>query len=204
MDLMLLRMFQRQVRFQCLAIITGWQDFNKAMATEDMTSTWIAIQATLNASANISKALWGQSGRLAEPRKELRESLQVDDSSPLKEVAMRNNFEHYDQRLDQWWKNSEAHNHLDMSMFAEGAIVGIADQDMFRVLDPTTGDIVFWGQRFNLPTLAQEAIRLLPIAKTEADKPHWEPPEPPVAANDNAPGAASDPPTEAPRSSPSD
>jgi hypothetical protein len=64
------------------------------MATEDVAGMWIAVQARLGAAANISNALWGEGGRLGEQRAPLRDSLQVANSSPLKEVAMRNHFEH--------------------------------------------------------------------------------------------------------------
>lgn len=176
MELMLLRMFQHQIQFQCQAILVGSHDSNSAMTTGDMTRLWIAIQNMLNVAANVSKTLWGQGGKLAEQREPLRASLQVDDTSPLRDVVMRNHFEHYDERLNHWWEDSDAHNYLDMSVMPAGAVQGMADGDMFRMFDPPTGDIVFWGQRFNVTALANEASRLLPIASAEARKPHWEPP----------------------------
>jgi hypothetical protein len=146
------------------------------MTTGDSTHAWIAIQNMLTAAANASKALWGQGGRLSEQREPLRASIRVNDTSPLREVVMRDHFEHYDERLDRWWENSEAHNYLDMSVMPPSMVQGVADGDMFRVFDPSTGDVVFWGQRFRLTALAEEAVRLLPIATAEARKPHWEPP----------------------------
>ncbi len=89
---------------------------------------------------------------------------------------MRNHFEHYDERLDKWWKSSETRNHFDMSVIPPGAVQGLADIDMFRVFDPSTADIVFWGQRFNVNEIVREAAKLLPIASAEASKPHWEDP----------------------------
>jgi hypothetical protein len=175
MELMLLRIYQRQIQLQCQAVLVGSHDLNSAMTTGDMTRVWIAIQNILAAAANISKALWGQGGKFAKEREPLRASLQVDDTSPLRNVVMRNHFEHYDERLDRWWDSSKSHNHLDMSIMPAGAIQGLADIDMFRVFDPATADIVFWGQRFNVNEIVQEAARLLPIASAGADKPHWEP-----------------------------
>jgi hypothetical protein len=177
---MLLRVFQRQIHLQCQAVLVAAHDLESSMVTRDMPRMWIAVQALLGAAANISKALWGQGGKLAEPRQTLRESLGVKDDSPLKEVVFRNHFEHYDERLDRWWDESPNHNHLDMSVISgENAIVGLADGDMFRVLDPEHGEIVFWGERFNLGHLIQEAQRLLPVAQAEAQKPHFEMPSTP-------------------------
>ena len=96
----------------------------------------------------------------------------MDDTSPLKLVSMRNHFEHYDERLDKWWAESENRNHLDMSVMPSAAVRGMADIDKFRVLDPTTGDVVFWGETFSLRQIVAEAQRLLPIATAEASKPH--------------------------------
>jgi hypothetical protein len=107
----------------------------------------------------------------------LRESLDVDDTAIFRDVAMRNNFEHYDERPDKWWKTSEHHNHLDMSAFASGDVAGLAEIDMFRVFDSSTGDVVFWGQRFNLNELVQAVSNLLPVVSAEAAKPHWESPQ---------------------------
>ncbi len=176
MDTFLLRVFQQQIQLQCEAVLVGSHEFESAMLTQDLTRAWIAIQNILTAAANISKALWGQAGKLAEQRKPLRESLQIDDTSPLRDVVMRNHFEHYDDRLDEWWKKSAQHNHFDMSALPPDTVKGLADIDMFRVFDPQTSDIVFWGQRFNLRELVQAAAQLLAIARTESAKPHWDPP----------------------------
>jgi hypothetical protein len=42
----------------------------------------------------------------------------------------------------------------------------------FRQLDPTTLDVVFWGDTFNISEIVAEAQRILP---KETAKPHWEP-----------------------------
>lgn len=182
MELILLRVFQRQIQLQCQAIVVGSHDFNSAMTTGDSTHAWIAIQNILTAAANVSKALWGQRGKFANQRAPLRASLQVDDTSPFRVVAMRNHFEHYDERLDTWWRDSPSHNHFDMSFVPPGQILGLADIDMFRVFDPSTANVVFWGEHFNIQDIVREAARLVAIAATEASKPHFEPPDLPSTA----------------------
>jgi hypothetical protein len=50
---------------------------------------WQFVQAMLSAVANISKALWGQSGTRAAERSDLRAALDVSESSPLRPTSMR-------------------------------------------------------------------------------------------------------------------
>lgn len=146
MELMLLRIFQRQVELQCHAVILAAQDLQRAMTVGAMPWVWVSIQNLLTAAANVSKALWGQGSGFAVQREALRDSLAVTDTSPLKAVSMRNHFEHYDERLDRWWATSANHNHLDMSIMPPSTVQGLADTDMFRVFDPTTSDLVFWAK----------------------------------------------------------
>jgi hypothetical protein len=44
---------------------------------------------------------------------------------------------------------------------------------MFRVLDPTTMDVLFWGERFNLQEIVNEVRLIQPLVALEAAKPHW-------------------------------
>jgi hypothetical protein len=140
------------------------------------TRFWYGMQNLLVAGANISKALWGQGGKLAKEREPLRASLQVDDSSPLKETSMRNHWEHYDERLDKWIHTSNSRNHLDQNV---GRFDLVVEQlgwepdkiDVFRHFDDTTGVLYFWGDEFHLIPLVGEMERLLPIADAEARKP---------------------------------
>lgn len=143
---------------------------------------WVHMGWALGASANASKALWGAGNntKVAEAREELRRSLEVPDDSPLRVVKMRNNFEHIDERIDEWAAISQTGHFLDQNI---GSLGGISlgggpppDHDVFRHFDPETGDLIFWGQRFNVPALANEVGRIHPIAVREAIRPSVEPP----------------------------
>ena len=139
----------------------------------DQDALWVGVQTLLTGAANTSKALWGAGGRFATERRALRESLAVDDSSPFRDVSMRNHFEHYDERLDRWWRESESRNYLDHMIGPPDAVSGLSDGDRFRVYDPTTHEVVFWGEKFNVQAIATATAELLPRATAEAAKPHW-------------------------------
>jgi hypothetical protein len=173
MDTFLLRTFQRQVLIQSKFMLRAAEDINSALKQNDINSIFYSIQNMLNAAANISKALWGQGGRLADQRKPRRESIGIADDSPLRAVTMRNNFEHFDERLDRWWKESKNHNHADFNLGKRKDFPD--DIDSFRIFDPETTDLSFWGQTFNLQDLIAEVRALLPKLEMEAAKPHWGP-----------------------------
>lgn len=197
MDLMLLRAFQGQVRDQCAFVLKAAQGVDDALRRVNegspspewriaMDDVWFSLQNLLSAAANVSKALWGQSGRLAEERRPLRESLGVGDESPLQNTDLRNHFDHFDDRLTRWWAESPTHNLIDRNI-GPPTMVRIEiqtpsgtepdiDIDRFRLLDPATGTVHFWGDAYDLRAIVRAASELLPIAAREAEKPHWETP----------------------------
>jgi hypothetical protein len=138
-----------------------------------------ALQNLLNAAANIAKALWGGGGSRAQRRQRLRDSIGVGDESPLKQVIMRSNFEHIDERLDRWWTQSPNHAHSDL-IIAPKSMIGLGDGhpiNSFRTFDPVTWTAFFWGDEFNVIAVVEEVRRIIPPLQQEAQKPHWDPPQ---------------------------
>ena len=107
-------------------------------------------------------------------RKPIRDSIGVANNSIFKTTSMRNNFEHFDERLDKWWAESQNHNNFDFSVMPKSAVKGIDPIDWFRVFDPASGDMYFWNQEFNLKNIISEVKEFLPKLEKEANKPHWE------------------------------
>ncbi len=166
MDIFKLRVFQQQVYLQCQFIMQS------AQLLSDTDQTWFALQSLLNAAGNVSKALWGQGGKFSDQRRPLRESIGVDDSSPLKIVGMRNDWEHFDERIDEWWEVSENHNYIDRNIGIGD--VGAKPIDTFRNWNPGRQELVFWGKAVNIRAIIEEVERIMPKLKIETSKPHWE------------------------------
>ncbi len=122
---MLLRQFQKQVADSCKVGIHGVHIINHGLGATDQDAIWVGVPILLTGAANAAKAMWGQKGRLSVQRAPLRQSLEVDDTSPLKDVDMRNNFEHYDERLDRWWSDSPRHNIADRFVGPPDMIAGL-------------------------------------------------------------------------------
>jgi len=132
---------------------------------------WASVQSCLTAVANISKACWGEEGEYRKERKPLRQSLGIKKDSPLKPLSRRNNFEHFDEQIDEWFSTSKNRIHVDRIIGPANIIGGVSTKDMFRVFDPTTAEVVFWGERYPLKTIMDEVTRLYPLARSLGDKP---------------------------------
>ncbi len=164
MDVALLRLHQRQIVHQCHAALLAAEQIKLGLDSANQEILWAGVQNLLAASANIAKAAWGAGGNLADVRQALRESLVIDDENPIANVDLRNHLEHYDERLDRWYRTSERRNHADYLTGPPGMISGIESSDVFRHFDPDSGDVIFWGEHYNLPQLVKAISVLLPIA----------------------------------------
>jgi hypothetical protein len=178
MDLMLLRLYQRQVVFQCNAVLFGAQDMQPI---GQHTRFWHGAQNLIIGAGNLSKTLWGtgnkdERNRRFADRQPLRDSLGVTDASPLRRVDIRNDYEHLDERLERWWAESTHHNYVGEMIGPRGSIggAGIGDKDILRWFDQSTGDLIFWGNELNVPVVLAEVRKLLPIAAAEAEKSHYD------------------------------
>jgi hypothetical protein len=170
MDPKLLRIFEREVERQCRMALVSAGDMGIALPAQDQLRFWMSAQGFLISCANISKALWGQAGAESVPREPLRASLRVSDQSLLRPTRFRNNFEHFDERIMQWWDSSPRRNFLDDSIVTEGAIVGLDQSDMFRHFDPSTGDLRFWADTFNVRAVVAELMPLQAIAAAAVER----------------------------------
>ncbi len=176
MDLMLLRTFQKQVLCQCEFLLLAANEVNTGLQEHNTIRVFSGLQNLLNAAANISKALWGQAGKLEAQRKPLRDSINILDDSPLRVVTMRNNFEHFDERLEKWWFDSQKHNYVDFNIGNKDVFGNHDPIDYFRNFDPVTTELYFWSQEFNIQEITNEVQMIYPKLQEEANKPHWEEP----------------------------
>lgn len=81
----------------------------------DNIETWCSIQSILVAAGNVSKILWpNQKYKIR--GQELRELLGVEDNNPLSSRKFRNHFEHYDERIEDWFENNPQGSYIDLAM----------------------------------------------------------------------------------------
>lgn len=81
----------------------------------DSIETWCSIQSILVAAGNVSKILWPNQKYKIRGQK-LRELLGVEDNNPLSSRKFRNHFEHYDERIEDWFENNPQGSYIDLAM----------------------------------------------------------------------------------------
>lgn len=128
--------------FQAECVIRSAEQVTAALNAQDVEAVFYGLHNLLAAAGNMSKALSGQTGEavVADARQPLRDSIGIDDESPLRDVRMRNNFEHFDERLDQWWVKSPNHNYIDMNI-GPASIFGADRLAIFRSFNPRSGSV---------------------------------------------------------------
>jgi hypothetical protein len=101
--------------------------------------------------------------------------LGITDQSAFYDVRMRNNFEHFDEKLEDWLREVPDRVCIDKQI---GPLLpaGRDTKKNLRVFDPETWELGFWDQRFDVGAICSEARGLMPEAETD-DYAGVEPPE---------------------------
>src|SRR5690606_21209950 len=68
------------------------------------------------ATANVSKILWPSSKKYKQRSERLRQMLKVENDNPISDRKFRNHFEHYDERVEDWYENSASAVYIDQTM----------------------------------------------------------------------------------------
>lgn len=177
MEKMVFRIFQNEIQKQCEYAINSamymndsLNDLQKEHSGEQL---WYFAQNFLTSTANVSKLLWGSKEEIKGSRKPLRDSLQISDQSLVKSRAMRNHFEHYDERIESWASSSQRRNYVDSNIGPRNMIGGIDPSDFLRNFDTDLMAITFKGDTYEIQPIIDELVELRDIAEKESNKSHW-------------------------------
>lgn len=158
--------FLRQLQDQCSYFLRVIPNIEQAFIEQDTHEMFFIIQVLLGTSANISRLLWGQKNarhkkEILNERKHLREILGVSDDSALRDVSVRNGFEHIDEKIDKWWSDSPNKECIDKIMGSiEVSLYRRNDIDVFRFYDQHSFKVVFWGQTFDIIAVRLEVLKI--------------------------------------------
>lgn len=111
------------------------------------------------------------------------------NDSPLRDPDLRNDFEHFDERVELWFATSEHRNFLGRMIGIAALSVGMATSDRFQQFDPLTAVATFWDHSVELNRVMEEVNRILPLAQAEARKPRWDEPPAPESPAQGTDGA---------------
>ncbi|MHB1169474.1 MAG: hypothetical protein ACYC28_09365 [Longimicrobiales bacterium] len=123
---------------------------DRLASTFDPVEVWASIQSILVATANVSKILWPVRKSSAPRGKQLRELLNVPDESPLFDRTIRNHFEHYDERVEQWFRGAGSAAYRDLSIDPRGPNPWSFTPCSHRQYNPVSQELHFRDESINL------------------------------------------------------
>jgi hypothetical protein len=127
----------------------------------DELEVWCSIQSILVAAGNVSKILWPSRKSSTARGDVLRVLLDVDDRNLLSDRKFRNHFEHYDERIEDWFKKNPSAVYMDSSIDPFKPTWGSNPINLHRSYNPLTQTVTFRGESVDLAALmnALEEIR---------------------------------------------
>lgn len=158
--------------------VRGGEDVTQRQEQAIDNQLWFSLNAIVGSAANVSKHLWPLPSRRSSLKKalpkrgeELRASLGVTDDSPLRSNQVRNNVEHADEKLEEWFLD-----HPDgvlvkrlVGLEVTKILLSIENSPSTLAVEPPTVDParvtvheVFDTERFILYVLG-DAIKLVPV-----------------------------------------
>lgn len=156
------------------SVLNDRNDMNRP-ASNGMTRIWYSIHGFLVATGNVSKLLWPPRSRKRERGTELRASLSVEENSCLQARDLRDNFEHYDERLETFFLSLGPSNFVLIDgNVSPGGIKRLAshadEKQVLRHFGPEAWTLLFCGKTFHLKPVVRAICELLPIAKRESER----------------------------------
>ena len=161
----MLRHFQFEIEYQCKFALITYNEIKRPHQGSDR--TFYALQAFLVACGNISKIMWPQLPKKDEKRKQdlmkrgemVRQSLSVNEDSPLANRDLRNHFEHYDERIESWYRDNKGQKFIDGFIGSRERIQRMLDVNnakLLRHFDPETEVAVFLDETYDLKPVVSE------------------------------------------------
>lgn len=163
MDEHLLRLYLGQVKEECEAAFKAINDLNGALQSQGNVSPFPPAQALVHHAAAVSRIFWPPGckdkharQRAARRGEALRKAIGLATPHPVQSRTLRDHFEHFDERLDEWAEASRNRNIVNRLVGARNAIGGdgIADGDIIHHYDPALNIYAFRGEKFDVQALA--------------------------------------------------
>jgi hypothetical protein len=122
----------------------------------DELEVWCSIQSILVAAGNISKILWPVRRDSIKRGKRLRVLLDIDDQNLLSDRKLRNHFEHYDERIEDWFEKNNSAVYMDSYIDPFKPIWGSNFSNIHRSYNPLTGVLTFRDESVDVSAILRE------------------------------------------------
>lgn len=133
--------------------------FKRLEATHDnfdQLEAWCSIQSILVAAGNVSKILWPIKNKLRGER--LRKLLKVDADNILSNRKFRNYFEHYDEKIDEWFSKRASGVYVDLGM--NPSFNGGSGGNTHRGYNSFDNTLLFRGEILDLNKVLQALLAI--------------------------------------------
>jgi hypothetical protein len=128
----------------------------------DKVEVWCSIQSILVAAGNVSKILWPNEKHKARGER-LRQILKVEKGNVLHDRRFRNHFEHYDERIEDWFNNESSAVYTDLAM--NPILRGATASRDHRGYNSFTNTLVFRGETLDLGEVMKALEEILDSCK---------------------------------------
>lgn len=119
----------------------------------DELEVWCSIQSILVAAGIVSMILWPSRKSSVARGDALRMLLGVDDRNLLSDRTFRNNFAHYDERIEDWFEKNPSAVYMDSIIDPFNPIWGRNPANLHRAYNPSTQILTFRGESMDLAAL---------------------------------------------------
>jgi len=139
--------------------------------TTGLNREYYFLQSLLTALGNISKILWPIEKRNDKRGNELRKALNVKDDSALKNRELRNLFEHFDERMDEWFEAADRRGFSDRNVSSMEGVIVPSVIERLRTFVPETWTLIFREKEFKLYPAIEAVNELYEAVQSKIGQP---------------------------------
>jgi hypothetical protein len=154
--------YLRQVKEECEFCLAAVNRMNEILETDAKGDFFREALDLIHHAAAVSRIFWppGCKDKIKRARAQrrgqtLRNELGINSNHPVQNRTLRDHFEHFDERLDDWAENSKHQNIIGRLFGPRNAVGGnsIDDSDIIHHYDPSTKIYSFRGEPFDVQDL---------------------------------------------------
>lgn len=156
MDRTTLALLIHELRNQCVYTEAAFRVFNQSLEQQAVPAAFYAAQSILLSASQIGCMLWPPRARSRKRGEVMRKILQLDEKHPLNDKRLLEIWDHADEKLDEWVARTKGQQIIFDHVGPLSDLAGgpVAEENLYRLYDPTSMVFYFRGDGFKLQALA--------------------------------------------------